>query len=86
MGHNTLLGSPFPRRDFGCELEPSGAQGQLVSPGHADEPVNAMRHPFEYAAADEACDGCWRHVYRIGLPARDKTPLILSDPGEPRRG
>ena len=45
-----------------------------------------MRHPFEYAAADEACDGCWRHVCRIGLPARDKTPLILSDPGEPREG
>jgi hypothetical protein len=85
MRNYSIIGSASPCWYPGRELEPSGAQIDMVGHRRSSEVIDAVNYSFKFAPLDEARDRRWRKTGSRRLTARDQTPLILSkwsDPGE----
>jgi hypothetical protein len=78
MRNYSIIGSAFPCRYTGRELEPSCAQIDMVRYRRSSEVIHAVDYSFKFAPLDEARDRRWRKTGSRRLAARDQAPLVLS--------
>ena len=78
--HHPLLGAALPSRDARGELEPCGAQLQVLRDGSPAQPVHAMGHPFERRAwCRKPVESRLGDPHLLCLSARDEAPLLLGE-------
>ena len=84
---DALLGGPLPRRNLWGQLEPRGAQLQVIGLGRSGEPVDTVRHPLQRRTLPrQPVKGRLRDAGLVQLTARDQAPLVFCDPGNPGEG
>ena len=76
---NPCRTDPFPCRHTRLELKPGGSQVEVVWLGCSSDPIDAMRNPLEQPVAREPRERARSDTGLMGLLARTKTPLPLSN-------
>ncbi len=82
MGDDPVTGFAFPSWYPRCELQPCGAQPQVVRLGSTSELVDAVPNATELACgANEPLPGGLWDAKLARLPARDESPLLFGHGG-----
>ena len=86
MGNHPLVPGSFPRRYTRLELEPRRPQILVIRDRCTSEAVHAVRDALENGSRREPLQRRLGDAALLGLTARDQTPLLLGDGGEPVDG